>query len=115
MSHPTEHPAPAQPAELAELIAEGLAATGVLPTIQRCEELRDALIRGMRPLIDEVRRRQGCEPPGTAAWQLCEDALLRAQGALCGGMGLGLRSAALHVATLAEAAQGLSECISSLT
>ncbi|MEV7034669.1 DUF6415 family natural product biosynthesis protein [Streptomyces sp. NPDC093272] len=113
MSQPTEHTAPPQPVELADLIAEALAATGVLPTIGRCEELRDALVRGMRPLIDETRRKQGYEPAGTATWQRCEAALLQAQGALCGGMGLGLRSAALHVATLAEAARALDGCIRS--
>jgi hypothetical protein len=112
MSHPTERPAPLQPAELAELIREGRAATGILPKIDRCEELSIALRRQIRLLSDEVRRRQGYEPSRqTPVWQSCERALLQAQGALCGGLGLGLRSAALHVATLAEAAEVLDGCI----
>jgi len=106
MSQSTEQPSTRQ--TLDDLIAEGLAATGILPTIDRCHELRAQLVREMRPLIEKVRSEQAGPD-----WQRCETALLKAQGALCGDLGLGLRSAALHVATLAEAAEALRDCIPS--
>jgi len=102
MPHPTDRAAPRQ--TLDALIAEGLAAAGILPTIDRCHELRADLVREIRPLIDKVRNQQGYLPQHTIDWQRCETALLQAQAALCGDLGLGLRSAALHVHTLAEAA-----------
>lgn len=111
MNQSTERAAPRQ--TLDQLITEGLAATGVLPTIDRCHELRAELVRAMQPLIEDVRRQQGYLPQDTIDWQRCETALLRAQAALCGDLGLGLRSAALHVATLAEAARLLRGCIAS--
>ncbi|MER8004737.1 DUF6415 family natural product biosynthesis protein [Streptomyces sp. NPDC094149] len=109
MDQSTEPPGTRQ--TLDDLIAEGLAATGILPTIDRCKQLRDDLVREVRPLIDEVRQQQSYLPAHTIDWQRCETALLQAQAALCGGLGLGLRSAALHVHTLAEAAHALRGAI----
>lgn len=99
-----------QPA-LDNLIARARAATGILPTIAQCEQMRDDLLPAIRRLTDKVRRRQGYLPERDAEWQQCEDALLQAQSALCGGFGVGLRSAALHVATLGEALAALAGCI----
>ena len=109
MNQSTERAAPRQ--TLDQLITEGLAATGVLPTIDRCHELRADLVRAMQPLIEKVRSKQSRLRRHTIDWQQCETALLRAQGALCGDLGFGLRSAALHVSTLAEAAELLRGCI----
>ncbi len=109
MTNPTKRAAPRQ--TLDALIAEGLAATGILPTIDRCEQLRDELRRAMRPLIDNVRQQQAYLASDTIDWHRCETALLDAQGALCGDLGRGLKSAAWHVRTLAEAAQLLQDCI----
>ena len=109
MNQSTERAATRQ--TLDQLITEGLAATGVLPTIDRCHELRADLVRAMQPLIEDVRRQQSRLSRHTLDWQQCETALLRAQGALCGDLGRGLKSAALHVKTLAQAAAGLRDCI----
>lgn len=109
MAHSTEQRTTAQP--LHELIAEARAATGILPTIDRCEQLRDALLAHITELAEQVRRRLGRPPTGTPDWQRHEHALLLAQGALTGSFGLGLRSAALHVQTLGEAAAALADCI----
>jgi hypothetical protein len=109
MAHSTEHHAHAQ--HLDQLIAEAADATGILPTIDRCEELRDQLRAAIGDLADQVRRRLDYTSTGTAEWTGCERALLQAQGALLGSLGAGLRSAALHVQTLGEAAGALADCI----
>jgi len=109
MSHSTEHHTPAQ--HLDQLIAEAATATGILPTIERCHELRDELRAAITDLADQVRRRLDYLPRDTADWTRLEGALLQAQGALLGGFGRGLRSAALHVQTLGEAAAALAGCI----
>lgn len=96
---------------LAGLIAEAEAATGILPTIDDCRRLRDALRPAIGRLAERVRREQDYLARGTAGWQMCEEALLRAQGVLIGDLGTGLRSAALHVSTLGEAARALDDCI----
>lgn len=110
MAHHTEQNAPPQQGDLDELVARAVAAPGILPTIDDCRDLEARLRRAIGPLADTVRRRQGRLAPDTAEWQACERALLGAQAALCGGPGIGLRSAALHVATLAEQAQALAAC-----
>jgi hypothetical protein len=92
------------------LIAEAeAAAAGILPTIDDCRRLEAAMLRAIRDLADRVRRRQDRLPRDDAAWQVCERALLDAQAALCGSLGFGLRSAALHVATLGQAARALAD------
>jgi hypothetical protein len=111
MAHSTEQRTTAQQAELEDLIAEAKDATGILPTIDRCEELRDGLRAAITDLSDQVRRRQDYLARDTAAWSKCERALLQAQGALLGSFGVGLRSAALHVQTLGDAAEVLADCI----
>ncbi|MFC9286531.1 DUF6415 family natural product biosynthesis protein [Streptomyces sp. NPDC057052] len=109
MNHPTEQAAPPH-RDYEPLIAEALAATGILPTIDDCRRLNAALRDAIGDLADQVRRRQDRTPREDAAWQACEDALLRAQGALCGDLGLGLRSAALHVEALGQAVHALAAC-----
>jgi hypothetical protein len=111
MAHSTEHHSAAQQQELDQLIAEAAAATGILPTIDECRRLRDALRPAIGRLANQVRRQQDHLARGTVDWQKREAALLRAQGALCGSLGLGLRSAALHVSVLGEAARALDDCI----
>lgn len=109
MPHSTEHHAPAQ--HLEQLLAEAAAVTGILPTIDRCQQLHDQLRAAIGPLADQVRRRLDYLPSDTADWTRCDRALLQAQGALLGSFGVGLRSAALHVQTLGEAAAALAGCI----
>jgi Mg2+ and Co2+ transporter CorA len=109
MPHHTEQTAPPQP-RLDDLLAEAAAATRMLPTIDDCRRLQTQLRRAIGQLADTVRRRQDGLPEHSADWQACERALLGAQAALCGDLGLGLRSAALHVATLGEQAQALADC-----
>ncbi|MET7687924.1 DUF6415 family natural product biosynthesis protein [Streptomyces sp. NPDC005483] len=111
MSHSTEQRQAAQQAELDDLIAEAQAATGILPTIDRCEEMRDALLAHITELADQVRRRLAGFQDGAPEWQRHKQALLQAQGALTGSFGRGLRSAALHVQTLGEAAAVLDDCM----
>ena len=96
---------------LAGLIAEAEAAIGVLPTIERCEQLRNALRAAIGRLAERVRREQGYLADDSAGWQQCEHALLQAQGALCGDLGRGLKSAADHVRVLGEAARALDDSI----
>ena len=109
MPHSTEHHAQAQ--HLDQLIAEAADVTGILPTIDRCQQLHDELRAAIGDLANQVRRRLDYQASDTAAWTRCEHALLKAQGALLGSLGAGLRSAALHVQTLGEAAAALAECI----
>ncbi|MGW2048511.1 DUF6415 family natural product biosynthesis protein [Streptomyces sp. NPDC001858] len=111
MTHPTGRAVPARERYEA-LIGEAEHATGILPTIDDCRRLTDGLRDAIRDLADQVRRKQDRLPVGGIDWTICEQALLGAQGALCGSLGLGLRSAALHVATLGAAARRLVECIS---
>ncbi|MCX5253679.1 DUF6415 family natural product biosynthesis protein [Streptomyces canus] len=108
MPHSTEHHGTTQ--HLDQLIAEAADATGILPTIDRCQQLHDELRTAIGQLADQVRRRLDY-PSDTAEWTRCEHALLQAQGALLGSLGAGLRSAALHVQTLGEAAAALANCI----
>lgn len=109
MRHSTEHHPGTQ--HLEQLLAEAADATGILPTIDRCVEMRDQLRAAIRQLSEQVRRQQDNAAPGTREWRQYEQALLQAQGALTGSLGLGLRSAALHVQTLGEAAAVLAGCI----
>lgn len=110
MTQPTDQAASAHQ-RYAALIAEAEAAAGILPTIDDCRRLEGDARRAIGQLADEVRRRQDRLPRDEAAWEACERAILGAQAALLGDPGLGLRSAALHVATLGEAAQALVDCI----
>jgi hypothetical protein len=107
MSQPTDRAAAQQP--LDDLIAEAQGATGILPTIDRCQHLRDELRAAITDLAVQVRRRLDRAPHGSSDWARLDQALLQAQGALLGGFGVGLRSAALHVQTLGEAAAVLAE------
>jgi hypothetical protein len=112
MPHHTEQAAPPQP-RLDDLVAAADAATGILPTIDECRRLDVQLRAAMRELADTVRRRQDRLPEGSADWHACEEALLGAQAALCGGLGPGLRSAALQVATLGRQVRVLAACAGS--
>jgi hypothetical protein len=108
MTHHTE-PATAAHQRYDDLIAEAEAAAGILPSIDDCRRLEAELRAAIRVLAEQVRARQDRLPQEDSTWQACEAALLAAQGALCGGLGLGLRSAALHVATLGAAAKRLAD------
>lgn len=110
MNHPTEQAAPPH-RDYEPLVAEALAATGILPTIDDCRRLNTELRDAIGDLAGRVRQLQDRLPREVADWQACEDALLRAQGALCGDLGLGLRSAALHVEALGQAVHALAVCV----
>jgi hypothetical protein len=107
MPHHTEQTAPPH-RDYQPLIAEALAATGILPTIDDCRRLNAALRAAIGDLAERIRLQQDRTPREAATWQRCEDALLAAQAALFGDLGFGLRSAALHVQTLGEALSALS-------
>ncbi|MER5584142.1 DUF6415 family natural product biosynthesis protein [Streptomyces asoensis] len=112
MSHPTQQQAaPAQRRELDDLIRQALAARHPLATIETCQSLEIRLRAWIRRLADDARRHQDRLPRGEAAWEACEAAILGAQAALLGDAGRGLKSAALHVATLGEAVRELAGCI----
>jgi hypothetical protein len=110
MTHPTEQTAPPHQRYEA-LIDEAERAAGILPTIDDCRRLNHELRAAIGDLAGRVRQQQDRLQHGAVAWQAHEDALLGAQAALCGGLGLGLRSAALHVATLGQAARALADRI----
>lgn len=110
MAHDTEQAA-APHQRYATLIADAEAAAGMLPTIDDCQRLERELRGAIEVLATRVRRDQDRLPRDCADWAIRERALLDAQAALCGGPGRGLRSAALHVATLGAAARALGDCI----
>ncbi|MFJ9012372.1 DUF6415 family natural product biosynthesis protein [Streptomyces canus] len=111
MSNSTEQRQAAQQAQLDDLIAEARDATGILPTRDQCQQMHDQLRLAIRGLAEQARRRLDNPATSPAEWARCDRALLQAQGALTGSLGCGLRSAALHVQTLGEAAAALADCI----
>ena len=90
------------PADDSALVDEALKVTGILPPYDRLVEL-DGQLRAVisarllaaRAAADRLNR-------GTREWYSLQSAVDDAARALEGGLGIGLRSAALHVAELAR-------------
>ncbi|MFJ5973489.1 DUF6415 family natural product biosynthesis protein [Streptomyces sp. NPDC093060] len=109
MNQPTDRAAPDYtPAQVDALIAESAAATGILPTIDRCHHLNRQLRAAIQQLADQVRQRQAAFPERSRDWYRCDRLLTDTGTVLAEGMGHGLLSAALHVAALGRQAQALA-------
>lgn len=84
------------------LIEEGLAATGILPPYERLVELDTQLRAAIDTLLPVAQAAADRLNRGTPAWYTRQKAVDEARKALDGNLGIGLRSAALHVAELAR-------------
>ncbi|CAM5626831.1 hypothetical protein STENM36S_03992 [Streptomyces tendae] len=99
MTNPTDHPT-VQERDVHELLAAAEAATGVLPTIDRCRQLNDALRRLLVDLDEQVRLRQVHLVPRSRDWYAADRLATDSGRVLAESMGLGLLSAATHVSAL---------------
>ncbi|MFJ8929195.1 DUF6415 family natural product biosynthesis protein [Streptomyces sp. NPDC102364] len=99
MTQPSQHTATGE-ATRAALIDEATAATGILPPHDRLVDLAAQLRTELRDLIPVVQARADGMNRGTTDWYSCDRALAGARETLEGDLGVGLRSAALHVASL---------------
>ncbi|MGW1614425.1 DUF6415 family natural product biosynthesis protein [Streptomyces sp. NPDC002285] len=84
------------------LIEEGLAAAGILPPYERLVELDQLLRVAIGELLPVAQAAADTLNRGTPAWYTCQKAVDEARRTLDGDLGIGLRSAALHVAELAR-------------
>jgi hypothetical protein len=87
---------------LDDLIAEGLAAGGILPVYERVLELDEQLRAGLARLIPLVQAQADGLNRGTTDWFSRQRAVDDARRALEDDLGHGLRSAALQVHELAR-------------
>ncbi|MFR9796861.1 DUF6415 family natural product biosynthesis protein [Streptomyces sp. MS06] len=107
MRQPTDQPAAHQP--LDDLIDEGLAAAGMLPTRERCEELNERLRAELHRLMPLVQRRTDRLDRGSTDWYARQTLLDQTRTLLEDDLGPGLRSAAFHVHDLARACRALAD------
>lgn len=98
MTNPTDHPPTRE--HVRELLADAQAATGILPTIDQCQRLNDELRRLLADLDAQVRQRQAQSVPRSRDWYAADRLTADAAAVLAESMGLGLLSAATHVAAL---------------
>ncbi|MCZ4511577.1 DUF6415 family natural product biosynthesis protein [Streptomyces sp. ActVer] len=92
----------AQPDSLTELIEEGLAAAGILPTHLRVTQLDEQLRVEIERLIPVVQEQADQLNKGTTDWYLQQRVVDDAKRTLQDGPGNGLRSAAMQVRELAR-------------
>ncbi|MFB7499999.1 DUF6415 family natural product biosynthesis protein [Streptomyces sp. NPDC056161] len=107
MTQPTDRPVTRQP--LDDLIAEAAAATGILPTIDRCHQLNRELRAALADLASQARTRQAAAGDRSRDWYRYDRLLTDTAGVLGQGLGYGLLSAALHVSALGRQAQALAD------
>lgn len=106
VNHPTDQPAPHQ--TLDALITEAFAATRVLPTIRRCEELDRELRAQIERLVPIVQAQADHINRGEPDWYSRQRLLDNTTDALAEDLGSGLMSAAMHVQALARHCAGLA-------
>jgi hypothetical protein len=92
----------AQPDSLTELIEEGLAAAGILPTHHRVAQLDKQLRVAIERLIPPVQAQADQLNKGTTDWYSRQSVIDDARRTLQDGPGNGLRSAAMQVRELAR-------------
>ena len=107
VTKPTDQQAACQ--SLDALVDEGIHAAGILPTRQRCEELDEQLRECLARLIPVVQAQADAMDRGEVAWYGRQRLLDDTAAVLAEGLGLGLRSAALHVHALARCCRGLAD------
>ncbi|WP_394436327.1 DUF6415 family natural product biosynthesis protein [Streptomyces sp. SGAir0957] len=108
MHQPTQHTPPDEDTRTA-LIAEAEAATGILPPISRLEELDRLLRAELAAVTRTVRGQANRLDHGTTAWYLRDRAIGQAKDTCARDLGVGLRSAALHVSELGRCLQALDD------
>lgn len=106
MGHPTD-PSTTQPT-LNDLIDEGFAAPGVLPTHERCVELNRYLRAAIGDLSLQAREEAGQYDERSRDWYRLHNLVRDADIVLASNLGTGLLSAAIHVSALARQARALS-------
>lgn len=84
------------------LIKEGLAAAGILPPYERLVELDEQLRAAINEILPVAQQAADKLNRGTPEWYSRQRAIDEARKALDSDLGIGLRSAALHVAELAR-------------
>lgn len=97
-----EAEASAEPDSLNELIEEGLAAAGILPTYERVNQLNKLLRVEIDRLIPVVQKQADGLNRGTTDWWARQSVVDDAKRVLQDGLGHGLRSAAVQVHELAR-------------
>lgn len=100
---------PSAPPDVTALIQEGLTTTGILPPYERLVELDTRLSTALRKLMRRAQTEADTMDRGTPEWYARQSAIDNARTAVNGGLGPGLRSAALHVANLARCCHALME------
>jgi len=103
----TDTPTPADGTRA--LIAEGLAATGLLPTYERVRHLDVRLRAEVERLMPIVQEQADQLYRGDTAWHRRQRLLTSARRVLGEGLGVGLVSAARQVHELAQHCQWLAE------
>lgn len=91
------------------LIREGLAAAGILPPYERVLELNYQLRTELKRLLPIVQAQADGLNRGTVVWYSRQRVLDETRNVMADGLGSGLRSAALHVHTLARHCQWLAD------
>lgn len=102
MTNPTDHPPTRE--HVQQLLDDAAAATGILPTIDQCQQLNNELRRLLAELDQQVRHRQADLTPRSRDWYAADRILVDTGVVLADTMGLGLLSAATHVAALGRQA-----------
>ena len=93
---------------LDQLIGEGFAAPGVLPTHERCVELNRYLRAAIGDLSLQAREEAKRHDEGSRDWNRLHNLVRDADVVLASDLGTGLLSAAIHVSALARQARALS-------
>ncbi|MFD7465200.1 hypothetical protein [Streptomyces tendae] len=102
MTNPTDHPPTRE--HVQQLLDAAAAATGILPTIGQCQHLNVELRRLLAGLDQQLRHRQTGLTPRSRDWYAADRLLTDTGAVLAETMGLGLLSAATHVAALGRQA-----------
>ena len=98
---------PAASLDANALIDEALKAAGILPPYDRLVELDEQLRTVMAERLRVAEDVAAGMNRGTPEWWSCQSAIDAANAALRGDLGIGLRSAALHVSELARCCYAL--------
>lgn len=92
---------------LNDLIDEGFAAPGVLPTHERCVELNRYLRAAIGDLSLQAREEAAQHDERSRDWYRLHNLVRDADIVLASDLGTGLLSAAIHVSALARQARAL--------
>jgi len=111
MGKPTDRNATGYtPEQVDELIGQAELATGILPPVEHCGELREQLRAAIGQLAGEVRQQQETLPDNSPAWYRCDRLLARTDDLLKDRLPTASLAAALHVAALGRLARELTDC-----